>query len=480
VTDRSSPPQPGPVRTFEFPRVERRRLPNGLTVLAARSGGLPLVTVRAVLDAGAAAERPGEEGLAWLTAQALEGGTESRSGDALAWELERLGAELDTRTTWDALHVAFTARRDRLNDALALLADIVRRPAFPAREVERLRDEQLAEMLRRRTEPRGLADDSAAHFIFDEASPYARPLLGIEARVRGFGRDDAAAYHTRRFTPGNSAVVVVGDIDAEAAERHVADAFGDWSAGHEAPPATAARPRASRTAIHIVDREGAVQSELRIGHVGVARHHEDYYTLLVTNAIIGGAFTSRLNLNLREKHGFTYGVRSGFAFRRAAGPFIIQTAVASDVTARAVEEALRELRSVQQDGVTDDEVRAARDFIAGTLPLGMQTTNQLSNLVADLHTFDLPPDYFEHYRAGINAVSRDDVVNAARTHLRPDELAIVVVGDGQAVEAGLRGLGLGEVVRHGGTDSGAGGGTDSGPGSGAHAHSHAGMGGEGE
>ena len=427
--DRGSAPAPGAVRPFEFPRVERHRLANGLVVLAVRSGALPLVTVRAVLDAGAAAERDGEEGLAWLVAQALEGGTARRSGDELAWALERLGAELETRTTWDTVHAAFTVRSDRLDEALSLLSEIVREPAFAEREVARLRDEQLAEMLRRRTDPRGLADDSAAHYIFADSSPYARPLLGTEERVRAHDAAAARAYHQRRYTPGNAAVVVVGDVAAEDAVRHMQAAFGDWTAPHDATPTPDTQPRSTAGGVHIVNREGAVQSELRIGHVGVPRHHPDYHALLVANAALGGAFISRLNLNLREKHGFTYGVRSGFAWRRGAGPFIIQTAVASDVTARAVEETLREVRALQEDGLSDDELRAARDFLAGTLPLAMQTTEQLSAMVADLHTFDLPADYFEHHQQAIMGISRDDIARVVRQHIRPDELAIVVVGN---------------------------------------------------
>ncbi|CAN5828921.1 pitrilysin family protein [soil metagenome] len=453
VMDRSRPPEPGPIRTFEFPPVEQRTLPNGLTLLTAHSGDLPLVTVRAVLDAGATAERAGEEGLAQLTTQALEGGTLHRTGDELAWAVERLGAELETHTTWDAVHVAFTTRSDNLADALALLAEIVTTPGFPAREVDRLRDEQLAEMLRRRTEPRGLADDSAAHFIFADDSTYARPLIGLEPRVRGFSRDDVVAWHQRQFTPGNAAIIVVGRVDPDEAESHVQRAFGDWTGVSQPTPGALAGARSDRAAIHVVDRASAVQSELRIGHVGVPRHHEDYYTLLVLNGIIAGAFTSRLNLSLREKHGFTYGVRSAFAFRRAAGPFLIQTAVASDVTARAVEETLRELHSIRDEGVTDEEVSAARDFIAGTLPLELQTTAQLSSRLAEIHTFGLGTDYFEGYRRHIAAVTRDDVMRAARTHVRPDALAIVIVGNADVVVDDLKKLDAGDVVRHNAGDS---------------------------
>jgi zinc protease len=448
MIDRTKPPEPGPVRTFEFPAVTRSLLGNGVTLLHARHGDLPLVTVRVVLDAGAAAERPGEEGLAWLTAEALQGGTTRLDGDALAWELEKLGAELSTWTTWDALNVALTTRSDRLHAALGLLAEIVRQPAFPEREVERMRAEQLAEIMRRRTEPRGLADDAAVACIYAPDSPYARPVLGVEQRIAGFGSADAVAYHERRFTPSSAAVVVVGDVDADTAHDEVSRAFGDWTGAASGIVTPATTPRNERTTVHLVDRPSAVQSELRIGHVGVPRDHEDYYPLLVLNTIVGGAFTSRLNLALREKHGFTYGVRSGFGFRRAAGPFIIQTAVASDVTARAVEETLRELRAIVDDGVTAEEVRAARDYLAGTLPLTMQTTDHLAAHIAELHTFDLPPDHFDAYRAHIGAVSRDDVVRVARTHLHLDRLAIVVVGSGAAIADDLQSLGAGDIVHH--------------------------------
>jgi zinc protease len=445
--DRSRPPEPAAIRTFQFPQVRSEVLSGGITLLSARHGDLPIVTVRAVIDAGAAVERPGEEGLAWLTAHALLGGTAQHTGDALAWELEKLGAQVEPWTTWDSLNVELTTRADRMADAMLLLAEIVRTPAFPRHEVERLRNEQLAEILRRSTEPRGLADDAAARCIFAENATYGRPLVGSARVVRHLGRDAAEALHRRRFTPHGTAIVVVGDVDPDHVRREVERAFGDWTGAPADAPATLTTPRVDRTTVFLVDRPSAVQSELRIGHVGVPRHHPDYYALLVLNTLLGGAFTSRLNMSLREKHGFTYGVRSGFAFRRAAGPFIIQTAVASDVTARAVEETLRVLRDVHDNGVTDEEVRAARDYIAGTLPLEMQTTEHLAARIADLHTFALPTDYFESYREQIGAVTATHVVEAARTHLQLDRLSIVVVGSAADIRDELAGLGY-DIVPH--------------------------------
>jgi zinc protease len=449
--DRTTPPPVAPIRTFRFPRVQRRVFDNGITLYSAERGDVPLVTVRAVIDAGAASERAGEEGLAWLTSNALGGGTALHSGEALAWELERLGAELETFTTWDALSAQLTTRSDRLADALTLLAGIVRQPAFPPHEVERMRNEQLTEILRRSTEPRGLADDAAVRSIYAERATYARPLIGVETHVQSLDAAAVARFHARRFTAGNSALVVVGAVGAAAVAAEVARAFGDWNGVPEPAPAPTTEPRVDRSTIFLVDRPSAVQSELRIGHVGVPRLHVDYYALLVLNTIIAGAFTSRLNMTLREKHGFTYGVRSQFAFRRGAGPFVIHTAVASDVTARAVEETLRELHEIRNNGATADEVRDARDYLAGTLPLETQTTEHIAARIAELHTFQLEPDYFKNWRERIGAVTPDDVARVAREHLHTDRLAIVVVGNAAVVEDDLRAAGVGEIVRPGQT-----------------------------
>lgn len=446
--DRTQEPRPGAIREFGFPPSAGAVLANGLRVRVATQRALPVVTVRVIVDAGGALEGAGEEGLATLVANALEGGTERLDGEALAWELESAGLQLESWATWDALQLECTAVRDQLPAALALLAEIVRLPSFPAAEVTRLRDEQLAELLQRQVEPRALADDMAAHFLFAPATPYARPLLGRRESVERF--DDAAvrAFHARRFAPGATAVVLAGAIEPAEAEALVAASFGDWQGEVPRGGAIAVEPRSRDRTLHLVDRTGAVQTELRIGHVGVARSHPDYFPLLVMNGLLGGTFTSRLNLSLREKHGFTYGVRSGFAHRRAPGPFVIQTAVGTDVTVRAIEETLAEVQSLLEAGATEAEVSGVRNYLAGIFPLELQTTEQLAAKLAEAVIYDLPEDYFARYRDRITAVSRDDVDRAARAHIRPDEFAIVVVGDAAALAEGVEAAGVAPVVRH--------------------------------
>ncbi|HET9985959.1 MAG TPA: pitrilysin family protein [Longimicrobiales bacterium] len=443
--DRSQPPAPGAVKAFGLPRVERDRLPNGLGILSARHGQLPLVTAALVLEAGAEGEPPSKAGLAHLVANALEAGSATRSADEVAWELESLGVEFHADARWDGVVLSIVVPAERLDPAMALFADLVRNPAFREEEVERLREEQLAEILQRRKEPRALANDMAAHFIFGDEVPYRRPLIGTSHTVRSIGRADIEEYYRTRYAPAGASLLLVGDVAAAEARRLADRYFGDWR-GDRPPAAEFPVTRAVESAtVFIVDRPGSVQSEIRIGDVGVARHHEDYFPLLVMNSLLGGAFTSRLNLSLRERHGFTYGVRSGFAFRRRPGPFVIQTAVATEVTARAVEEALKEIHLLRDEGPSAEEVAAARDYLAGILPLELQTTEQVGARLADLVIYDLPDDYFETYRQRILGVTAEEVHRVARDHLRPERLAIVVVGAASEIAPALEALGIGPV-----------------------------------
>ncbi len=448
--DRARAPEPGPVRTFDFPDVHRDRLDgqDSAVLLTAHHGDLPLVTVQVVVEGGASAEDAEHAGVARLTAETLEAGTASHDEEALAWELESLGVELETSAGWDAATAAITVHRDRLEPALGLLADVVRRPAFPDGPVERIRDEQLAAILQRKKEPGSLASDAAARFIFGEGVPYARPLIGGEESVRGLGPAELRAFHEARYRAGSTALVITGGIEPaearEAAQRH----FGDWR-GEAAPPTDfEVRPRSETTSIEIVHRPGSVQSEIRLGHVGVDRHHPDYFALTVMNTLLGGAFTSRLNMSLRERHGFTYGARSSFDFRRRPGPFSIDVAVASDVTARAIEEAWKEIRELREDGPTAQELDSARDYMRGVLPLRLQTTAALASQLAGLFVFDLPTDYFASYRDRIAAVTSSDVHRVAREAIRTDAMSIVVVGDAEQIADPLRDLGLGDVHIH--------------------------------
>lgn len=446
--DRRTPPEPGPPGPFEFPGVRRGHLDNGLTVLAARHGGLPLVAVRVVVRGGGAADAIEQAGLAWLTTACLDTGTDRHDGPELALALERLGIQLEAHTHWDSVMLEASVPASRLDAALELLAEISRRAAFPADDLDRMRAEQLAALLQRRAEPRALADDAAIRFIFAESSRYAYPLVGTRTAIEALAREDAAGFHARWFAPPSVALVMAGAIDeTEArtlAERH----FGDWRGEATPLPRFSVAARTEAVRIDVVDRPGAVQSEIRVGHSGVPRSHPDQVPLLVMNTILGGAFTSRLNLNLRERHGFTYGARSAFGFRRNGGSFTIATAVGTDVTARAVEEITGEVRRMHDTGAADDEVANARDYLTGVMPLELQTAEDVADQLALLFVHDLPDDWHRAQREAIAALPPADVSRVAAAHLRPDGLSITVVGAADTIAEPLSALGLGPVNVH--------------------------------
>lgn len=443
---RTQPPGPGPLRPGRFPDVHRHQLSNGVPVLIAPVHHFPVVTLGTLVEAGALREPPERAGLADLASDLLESGAGGRTAEEVAEQLEMLGLRADTSVSWDTAYAGLTGLRGVVGPASDILADLVRHPTFPAEEVERLRAQQLAGILQRRALPSGLANEFAARYIFADAAPFSRPLGGTPDSVAALTRDDVRAFHARHYVAGGAAVLIVGDVREDEALKLAEERFGTWGgAGPVAAPA-AVEPRTRAPEVVIVHRPGAVQSEIRIGHVGLARSTPDYFAVLVMNGILGGVFSSRLNLNLRERHGYTYGASSGFAMRRLAGPFVAAAAVQTEVTAAAVAETLREMRGMREALVTEAELRDVRNYIAGAFPLRLQTTDGIAGRLAELVVHDLPADYFDHYRERILAVSAEDVSRAAGTHLRPHEAVVLVVGDADAVREPLEQLGHGPVT----------------------------------
>lgn len=443
--DRTEAPAPGRLRPFHFPAIERFELPNGVPVLFARSGGFGVVSMMVIMEAGGVHEGGDRAGLASLTTALLESGSGERSAVQIADEVERLGLQLDTAASWDAAHVDLTGLATRMLAGAEIVGDLIRRPSFPLPEVERLRDETLAGIVQRRAEPRGLANEMAARYIFSSDSPFARPLGGTTETVTGLTRADVEAYHAARFSPHGATVVIAGDLDAGQALELAEAGLADWTGPAPEPAVAEAGPRFRATEIVIVDRPGSVQSEIRVGHVGVPRDTGDYFSIIVLNAILGGAFSSRLNMNLRERHGFTYGISSSFVMRRQPGPFLVSTAVQTEVTAAALTEIFSEIRGMREAPVKDRELEDARNYLAGTFPLRLQTTEGIASRLAELAIYHLPLDYFDVYRERIGDVTPGGVLEAARAHLRPEAAAVVIVGDAKAIRSDVEALELGAV-----------------------------------
>lgn len=443
--DRSTPPPPGPLRAFDFPPSTREKLACGAALEVVHLPRLPLVTAILVLRAGEDRLSAARAGLAVLAGDALEGGTSELEGHAFAAALESIGADLDVSTGWDATTVSLSCLADRLPRGLELLASVVRDPAFPEAEVARTREGQLARIRQREMDPGSLAGLWTARTLYAEGEPYARSALGAAEHVAAFGRDAVVGYADARYRPAGAALVVAGDVDTGEVRTLADRVFGGWTGGEGAPPPPTGAPASSERRVVVVDRPGAVQSEIRVGHVGAARSIADHADLVVGNAVLGGTFGSRLNLNLRERNGFTYGVRARWAFRRGPGPFVVSTAVDTAVTADAIREIVREVEGMHADGPTSEEVEQARDYLAGVFPLRLQSTAQVASRVAQQHLHGLPDDTWSGYRERIRAVSGPSAHAALRRHLRPETLQFVVVGAADEVAPALEALDIGPV-----------------------------------
>jgi len=425
-------PQGGAPRAYAFPAVHRARLANGLGVAVARLPRLPLVTVLALVDAGAVCDSAGAEGTASLTALGLAEGTTGRDGVALTEQFELLGTGLGVGCDWDSAMVYVTVTPARLERVLALLAEALTAPAFGERDVERLKTERLAELLQQQAEPRGLANDKFAEFLFAERSRYSVPAGGSANSVRRLSADRLRGFHRERYVPGATTLIFAGDVEAEHAIALTERVLDTWRG---VPPATCAvddRTNGRARRVCVVNRPDAPQTELRVGHRGVRRRHPDYFPILVMNALLGGLFSSRINLNLRERNGFTYGARSAFDWRRHEGPFVVSTAVRTDVTDAAAREILREIATLRTEPVGDDELSLATAYLDGVFPIRYETTQAVAEAIATAEVYGLGDDYYGCYRERVRAVTAADVHRAAEAHLHPEELLVLAVGDAGA------------------------------------------------
>jgi zinc protease len=441
-------PTPGTPRPYEFPAVQRFELTNGLRVILADLPGRPLVSASLLIRNGAADEPPAHAGATVLAARALAEGTEQYDAIALVEASERLGASIHAEAGWDAMSISVDVPAARLEPALALLAEVALHPTFPSSEVERLRDERMNDLLQARADPRRRADEVFAETIYESASPYHRPSGGTRDTVTGLTPSRLRAAYMRGLDPARAALIVGGDLTGIDVGATAERLLGDWRAAAGSVPAGsivdagAVRERFVR----IIHRPGAVQTEIRIGHVGAPRRIPDFHSLAVMGAILGGLFNSRLNMKLREEKGYTYGAGAGFDLRRGAGPFSARAAVNTEVTLPAVQDFVAELDRIRDAPVEAAELRAARDFLVGVFPLRFETPGPIVGSLAGLIVHELPDDELARYRPAIEAVTVDDVLAAARTRIIPERTAIVLVGDADAFGAALERAGLGQVT----------------------------------
>jgi zinc protease len=440
---RAKRPVAAPSRAFTLPVPKRFTLPNGLTVMLLEQHRLPVLSANLVVLAGSDRNPAGKPGLASFTADMLDEGTRTRSNAKLAEDLAGLGVSLSSGSGTDNAAVSLYTLTAKADAAFGLMADVVLNPAFDAAEIERVRRSRLTQLVQQRENPTAVAQRSFNQALYG-AHPYGYTEVGTAASVQAISRDELVAFWKAAYQPGNAALVVAGDITEAQLRALLGKHLGNWSgAGERAAPVAATQAESAK--VLLIDKPGAPQSALRIGQIGVARSSPDYVPLEVMNNVLGGMFSSRINLNLRERNGYAYGAGSGFAFRRGAGPFVATSNVRTDVTAPAVKEIFNELRDIREKPVTEAELNLSRDSLARSLPGLFETNSSMAGSSAQLFVHGLPLDYYQKLPASILAVTAADVQRVAREHLQPERMVSVVVGDRSKVEEGLKGLNLGPV-----------------------------------
>jgi zinc protease len=442
----TTPPRPQGEPRIDLPEPTRMQLPNGLTVMYVRQAELPVVSATLVTRGAGSADEPGElPGLASFTANMLDEGAAGLDALRLADALDLLGASLSTGSGTDAAQTSLYVLKQNFPRALQLMADVVIRPDFPEREVNRLRDERLTALARARDEATTIANNAFASLVYGGQHPYGR--YPVAESTQGLDRARVQAFHASRYNPRNSTLILVGDVDPAQMQPLVAQAFGGWTAQAGAlqigtPPQA---PSIGTTTVYLIDKPGAAQSEIRIGHPGVARSNPDYYALLVMNTMLGGTFTSRLNTNLRETHGWSYGARSSFQMYRGEGPFTAAAGVQTNATDSSLVEFFREINRIRTEPVGAEELQKIKNFVALRLPDQLETTQDVAAQLATLETYGLNAAFYDDYVQRIMAVTAEDLRRVANTYVRPGNSVVVIVGDRAKVEAGIRAANLGPV-----------------------------------
>ncbi|MGE3820573.1 MAG: insulinase family protein, partial [Isosphaeraceae bacterium] len=446
--DRSKMPEVGPAPKFMPPPVTRRKLSNGLEVLIAERHELPILSLELVVKGGETLVPAEKHGLASLTAALLTEGTETRDSLTLAGELAEIGASLDASGGLESSTLGLTTLVKHTDEALGLFTDVLLNPAFPEKELNRLKAQRIAQLRARSDRAEAVAGLVFDRILYGQDHPYGRPNLGTLKTVAAMTRTDVADLHERLFLPNNASLIVVGDVTPDAITARLEKALADWKPGEVPKQELPALPRPPKgVTVYLVDKPGAAQSVLAVGQVGLPRSTPDYVPLTVMNAVLGGQFSSRINLNLREDKGYTYGARSSWDFRLGPGPFQAGGSVQTAVTKEALVELVKEVNEITGPRpVTDAELAFAKDRTIRGFPGRFETTRGVAGALSELVLYGLPDDYFRTYTSRIEAVTKADVARVAREHLQPDRLVILVVGDRATIEGPLKSLPFARVI----------------------------------
>lgn len=433
---RSTYPKAGEPRPLQLPAVQQFTLQNGLPVYLVEKKGLPIVQFTLSFNAGSIFDPADREGLAALTADLMDEGAGDRDGLALAEEISFQGIRLFVNAGREQLSLNLFTPNSRLPEALPLFADILLRPRFDAAEIERKRTEYLVSLVQNHDEARTIASTAFAQQVFGPTHPYARPSRGTEASLKAIQATDLRNFHREYLTPANGYLIIVGNLNRADAERQLNGLLQNWQGGMAKTLTIPEPPKRKGFQIFLIDKPGAAQSELRFGHPGVSRSTPDAFPLEVMNTILGASFTSRLNQNIREEHGYAYGAGSSFYQPRSKGYFLASSAVQTDVTGAAIGEFLKELNGIRS--ISEGDADKARNYLALGYPGNFESIEDMARQLAEVVYYQLPNDYLNTYVKQVLGVQRTDLERVATTYIQPDNMVLVIVGDRSKIDAEVK------------------------------------------
>jgi zinc protease len=444
--DRTKIPSPKPAPEIHLPDIQKAKLANGLQVWLVEMHKLPTVAFNLVLQSGSERDPVTMPGLASMTAALLNEGTQTRDAMKVSNDLEAIGASVNVGASADGTSATLSVLSKNLDKGLEIYTDILTHPAFAQKDFERLRDQRVTGLIQQRDRPPMIASNAFNYVLYTASHPYGNNASGTEESLGKMTVADIQKFYSDNYRPNNGTLIVVGDVTMSQIKDKLDGMLSGWTSKDVASFTVPAPPQVDQTRVYLVDKPGAPQSEVRIGDPAVARNTPDFFPLLVMNRVLGGQFTSRLNLNIRERHGYTYGVSTRFTYQKGVGPFVAGGGIVSAKTDSALIEFVKEIDSMQQHGLTADELDFSKKGTVGGFALSFETPAQIAGALQNIVLYGLPDDYYRTYLQNIDKVSLDDVNRVASKYLKMKNMVVLVVGDLASIRPGIEKLNLGPIT----------------------------------
>jgi zinc protease len=443
--DRTARPKLGPTPEVRLPEIQKAELPNGLRVWLVEAHKVPIVAFNMVLFAGSDRDPLSTPGIASMTAAMMQEGTATRSSLQIADEIDAIGASMSIAAQTDFATAALSCLTKHMDAGLAVFADVLEHPAFPEKEFTRVKNDRLTSLLQQKDRPTAIASRAFSAILYGSAHPYGNDVSGNEESVKSLTRDDLVKFYGASYRPNNAVLVVVGDVTMKEMLPKLTSVFADWKKGEVPAAAGFSTPSIESRKVYLVDKPGAAQSEVRIGYPALARNTSDYFAAELVNLVLGGQFSSRLNSNIREKRGFSYGVRSAFQYSRMPGPFVASGAIQTAKTDSAMQEFIREIDRMRESGLTAEELEFAKNRTKGVFATGFETPAQIARSLVNVVVYNLPDDYYVKYLKNVDAVTPADVQRVSKQYLDTSKMAMVVVGDLKVIRPGIEQMKFGPI-----------------------------------